>query len=72
MPILASSASSMLVSTVTAMMVGRVIPSFRAASSTASLVAAIIVQPPEAWTLNISTPRRAASTPAFETVLGIS
>src|SRR5207247_3444983 len=64
-----SAARSRLVSTVTAITSGRRPPDPMAAASAA---ARIMAWPPEAWTLNMNTPRRAASRAAPATVLGMS
>ena len=67
-----SAPRSRLVSTVTASAIGRRTPSSFAAAAAPSAAAAIMARPPEAWTLNMSTPRRAASRAAPATVLGMS
>src|SRR5882724_4402679 len=61
-----------LVSTVTARIFGRRSASRRHARRTSATVTRIISSLPDAWTSNILTPRRAASTPAFATVRGMS
>ena len=67
-----SAARSRLVSTVTAITSGRRPPASMAAAVAASAAARIMAPPPEAWTLNMNTPRRAASRAAPATVLGMS
>ena len=71
-PISASAASSMLVSTVTPITSGRGRPSFAAAASPASAAARIIALPPEQCTLTIHAPVATADVTAPATVLGMS
>jgi len=61
-----------LVKTVTPMICGALKFSFAQVSRTASTVRRIISPPPAACTLNIQTPKRAASTDALATVFGMS
>ena len=61
-----------LVRTVTAKMRGRRMPSRRQARVTSACVRSIISKLPEAWTSKNRTPSRAAATPAFATVCGMS
>src|SRR5262245_55247936 len=65
-------ARSRLVSTVTATASGRRTDSSAAAAPAPSAAARIMARPPEAWTLNMNTPRRAASRAAPATVFGMS
>src|SRR5262245_38817272 len=63
---------SRLVSTVTASRIGRRPPVSLAVAAALSAAAFIMARPPEAWTLNMSTPIRVASRAAPATVLGMS
>src|SRR6267142_828378 len=67
-----SAPRSRLVSTVTARAIGLRTPSSFAAAAAPSAAAVIMARPPEAWTLNMRTPMRAASRAAPATVLGMS
>src|SRR5215472_1796389 len=63
---------SRLVSTVTARTSGRATPSVCAAAAAPWAAACIMARPPEAGTLNMTTPSRTASRAAPSTVLGMS
>ena len=71
-PISRKSASARLVSTVTPISSGGVLPRSDAALSTASRAARSIARPPLACTFSIHTPSRTAAAHAFATVLGMS